>query len=123
MPEISKTRFVLAVQDLETSATFYRDKLGFEISQLGAPGWLIFSMGACVIMAGACPDDEPAANIGSHSWFAYLYIDDVDAYHDRVVANGVPLMKPLTSEPWGMREFGITTIDGHRIMFGQQVKS
>lgn len=24
-------------------------------------------------------------------------------------------------EPWGMREFGVRTIDGHRIMFGQEV--
>jgi uncharacterized glyoxalase superfamily protein PhnB len=121
MPEISKTRFVIAVQDLEASAAFYKDKLGFEILELGAPGWLTFSKGACIIMAGECPDDEPAASIGSHSYFAYLTVDDVDDYHARVVANGVSLMKDLTAEPWGMREFGVTTIDGHRIMFGGQI--
>jgi hypothetical protein len=26
-----------------------------------------------------------------------------------------------TKEPWGMREFGIETPDGHRIMFGQKL--
>jgi hypothetical protein len=28
------------------------------------------------------------------------------------------IVKPLRIEPWGMREFGIRTIDGHRMMFG-----
>jgi hypothetical protein len=31
------------------------------------------------------------------------------------------VIKPLKSEPWGMREFGIKTIDGHRIMIGQDL--
>ena len=30
-------------------------------------------------------------------------------------------MKQLTDEPWGMREFGIKTIDGHRMMFGEDL--
>jgi hypothetical protein len=31
-------------------------------------------------------------------------------------------VKPLASEPWGMREFGLRTVDGHRIMIGQDLK-
>jgi len=34
---------------------------------------------------------------------------------------GAELIKELRSEPWGMREFGVRTVDGHRIMFGQEV--
>ena len=46
-----------------------------------------------------------------------LVIDDVDAFHARVTSAGAELVKALRSEPWGMREFGVRTIDGHRIMF------
>jgi hypothetical protein len=28
-------------------------------------------------------------------------------------------VKPPQARPWGMREFAVTTIDGHRIMIGQ----
>jgi hypothetical protein len=35
----------------------------------------------------------------------------------------VEMMKPLTDEPWGMREFGIVSVDGHRIMFGEELDS
>jgi len=34
---------------------------------------------------------------------------------------GVELTQPLADKPWGMREFGIRTIDGHRLMFGQEL--
>ena len=36
---------------------------------------------------------------------------------DSVVATGAKIRKPLRLEPWGMREFAVETIDGHRIMF------
>lgn len=28
----------------------------------------------------------------------------------------------MTEEPWGLREFGIRTPDGHRIMCGQEIR-
>jgi hypothetical protein len=31
------------------------------------------------------------------------------------------IIKPLRDEPWGMREFGIRTVDGHRMMFGRMI--
>ncbi len=69
-------------------------------------------------MAGECPDAASPADLGDHSYFAYLEVDDVDGLHSALVARGAELVKPLRSEPWGMREFGIRTVDGHRIMFG-----
>lgn len=122
MHDITNCRFVLAIRDLNDTADFYRDKLGFEISELGGPGWLVFSKGECVIMAGECPDDAPAADTGPHSYFAYLRLDDIDSYYDFVTSNGVEIIKPLRDETWGMREFGIRTSDGHRIMFGKIIE-
>jgi len=69
-------------------------------------------------MAGECPDAIPGRELGDHSCFAYLVVDDVDGYHGRAVANGVEIVKRLRDEPWGMREFGLRTVDGHRLMIG-----
>lgn len=116
---IKEASFVIACVDLDRSAAFYRDVLGFDVQPLGdAEGWRIFKSGACRIAAGHCPDTPPASTIGDHSYIAYLVVDDVDAYHARALAHGVELVKPLVDEPWGMREFGLRTIDGHRLMFG-----
>lgn len=120
---IRRTLFVLAVPDLDVSGAFYRDVLGFEVREMGDPGWRMFVRDDCRIMAGACPDALPAAQLGDHSYFAYLVVDDVAVYHARVVAAGTEIVKALKSEPWGMREFGLRTVDGHRIMIGEERKA
>lgn len=116
MPHVSRTRFVVAVPDLKVSSGFYRDVLGFEIQDL-APGWLIYSFGNCTIMAGECVDAIPPAQLGDHSYFAYLEISDIDMFYSAVTGAGASICKPIRNEPWGMREFGVVTADGHRIMF------
>ena len=120
---IDKTTHVLAVPDLAASAAWYRDVLGFTIHALGDPGWRMFRLGACTIMAGECPDALPPAQLGDHSYFGYFIVGDIDAYHGQVVSRGAELCKPLRDEPWGMREFGMRTGDGQRIMFGRSLEA
>ena len=118
---ILRSLFVLAVPNLERSSAFYRDVLGFEIREIGDPGWRMFVRDACQIMVGDCPDAIPPAQLGDHSYFAYLVVDDIDTYYQRLVSENVEIIKPIASEPWRMREFGIRTVDGHRIMIAQKV--
>lgn len=114
---IQRHMYVLAVPDLAVSSAFYRDALGFEIQPL-APGWLLYVRDSCRIMAGECPDALPPRELGDHSYFGYLVVDAVDDDHRRVAAHGAEIVKTLRDEPWGMREFGLRTADGHRLMIG-----
>ena len=116
---IKRHMYVLAVPDLSRSGAFYREVLGFEVREL-APGWLTYAKDGCQIMAGECRDAIPPRELGDHSYFGYLVVDDVDEYHQRAVAGGTEIVKPLRDEPWGMREFGLRTVDGHRIMIGSE---
>ena len=120
---IKHNMYVIAVQDLQTAASYYRDVLGFSIKEIGDDGWRIFERDGCQIMAGHCPDSIPATEVGDHSYFAYIVVDNADEYYAEISNNGAKFIKALKSEPWGMREFGICTNDGHRIMFGQDVES
>ena len=115
---IRGSRYVIAVHDLERSARYYRDVLGFEVRTIGDPGWRFFVREGCFIMAGECRDAIAPAALGDHSYFAYLEVDEIDSLHAELVGRNVEVIKPLRDEPWGMREFGIRTIDGHRIMLG-----
>ncbi|HEY5799493.1 MAG TPA: VOC family protein [Burkholderiaceae bacterium] len=115
------SRFVIAVHDLEASARYYKDVLGFEVHEMGDPGWRFYAKDSCSIMAGACPDAIAPRDLGDHSYFAYLEVEDVVGYHLELTARGAELCKPLQREPWGMQEFGVRTIDGHRIMFGEPI--
>jgi len=122
MPAITKTRFVIAVPDLKVSSAFYRDVLGFTIHTIPDPGWLFYKSGDCTIMAGQCPDAILPSDLGDHSYFAYLEVNDIDHFYDSVVAAGAKIRKTIRNEPWGMREFGVQTADGHRLMVASPLR-
>jgi len=118
MPKFTKTHFVLAVPDLKVSAEFYRTALGFTVREM-APGWLFFERNDCSIMVGECPDAIPARELGDHSYFGYIVVEGIAELYHSVQAAKAEVIKTLRDEPWGMSEFGVRTVDGHRIMFGE----
>ena len=121
MTTIRQNHYVLAVPDADASARFYTRVLGF--AEVGSvEGWRFVKRDSCMIMLGECPDAIAPSDLGDHSYFAYLVVDDVDAYWSEVRALGVEVMAELADKPWGMREFGIKTPDGHRLMIGQDVE-
>jgi uncharacterized glyoxalase superfamily protein PhnB len=107
---------VLAVHDLERSAAWYGEVFGCTAVGVDPGNWTFCRAGAIEFMLGRCPEVVTASEIGDHSYLAYLRVDDVDAFHSRAVAAGADITKPLRSEPWGMREFGVRSPDGHRFM-------
>ena len=72
-------------------------------------------------MAGECPDALSPRDLGDHSYFGYLQVEPIDSFYEGVRSRGAEIIKPLRDEPWGMREFGIVTVDGHRMMFGSPI--
>ena len=118
MPAILANHHVLAVHDMKLSAKFFIDVLGFKIV-MEPPGWIFVSRDNCMIMLGECPDDMHPSELGCHNYFAYLRVDDANAFHDELTRKGATLSSPIEDKPWGMREFGVRTPDGHRITIGQ----
>lgn len=118
MPEMTGNRFVLAVLDLKRSTEYYASRLGLALD-FEAPGWSFLSRGNFRVMLGECTDATPAGELGDHAYYGYITVDGIDALHDEYRAAGVHFTQGLSDKPWGMREFGIRTIDGHRLMFGQ----
>lgn len=122
MPRITNARSVLAVRDLAASTRFYTEVLGFTRDfGDGSDGWSFLSRDGFQVMLGECRDAVPAGELGDHSWFVYLTVEDVDALHDDVARRGAEILSPLANKPWGLREFSLRTPDGHRIAFGEPV--
>lgn len=111
--------FVLAVPDLERSAAYYRDVLGFRILWEDGADWRLAECDGVRIMLGHCPNEKPATEIFPHDWFGYLEVDDIDGFRAEIVARGA-ICSELRDQSYGMREITVTTIDGHRIVFGQE---
>ena len=122
MPHIVGSRCVLAVQDLKTSAAYYRDVLGFSKDPIDAEGWSFLTRDSFGVMLGECRDEKPASELGDHSYFAYWHLDDVDEFYHEIVAKGALVRSEPSDKPWGLREFSLRTPDGHRITCGQQLR-
>jgi uncharacterized glyoxalase superfamily protein PhnB len=72
-------------------------------------------------MIGHCADALAAHETGDHSYFAYVNCEGIDTLYQTYQARGVMFVQPLADKPWGQREFGVVTPEGHRIMFGQAI--
>jgi len=120
MPAILQNHYVLAVHNVRSAAAWFVDMLDFRI--VAQPdGWIFVAKDNCMLMLGECPDDLPAKDIGSHSYFAYLVVDDADGCYRMLAERGADLLSEIADKPWKMREFGVRTPEGHRILIGQRM--
>lgn len=121
-PQAIQTRHVLAVHDLAVSAAYYIDKLGFE-RDFAVDGWEFLSLDGFKIMLGHCPDEASASETNNHSYFAHVIVTDVDELFENFQQRGAAILLAPEDKPWGLREFGVVTPDGHRICFAQEIQS
>ena len=119
--KVTGMSYVLAVPDVRRTADWWIEVMGFRL-QMEPEGWRFVVRDGCRIMLGECPDAIPPADLGDHSYFAYVELDDVDAYHAAIAPRGAEVIAPPTDKPWGMREMAVRTPDGHRIMFGTDLE-
>jgi uncharacterized glyoxalase superfamily protein PhnB len=119
MPRLEGTRLILAVRDLRAATDHYVDALGFR-RDFGdqSDGWSWLSRDNFRVGLGECPDAVPASEPGDHSYVAYVTVDDGDALYADFLSRGAPIRTPPETKPWGMREFGLQTPDGHRMTLG-----
>ncbi len=119
MPKIIQNHYVLAVHDLRTSSEFF-EKLGFKI--VAEPeGWIFLRRDDCIVMLGECRSAIHPSELGDHSYFGYLRVDDADGYYEDLKKKEIRILSPIETKPWYMREFAVASPEGHRIMIGQWV--
>jgi uncharacterized glyoxalase superfamily protein PhnB len=122
MPQIINSRSVLAVRDLAVSTRYYVDVLGFNQDPIHADGWSFLSRDAFHMMLGECPDERPAGELANHSYFVYWNVEGIDDLFLEFQTKGALVTSHPMTKPWGMREFGLSTPDGHRIVCGEVIR-
>ncbi len=120
MFSVSKTQHVLAVNHLDAAESYFIDKLGFTLrTRIG--GWSFLNLDDFYLMVGHCVGEMPAKDTNNHAYFAYVNCKGIDELFQAYKERGVELIQTIADKPWGMREFGVVTPEGHRIMFGQEI--
>jgi predicted enzyme related to lactoylglutathione lyase len=116
---------ILAVSDLEASLAFYRDRLGLEVEAVydDPPYATLACAGARVSLAeqGHPAEDRPGvlmtapADRSQAAVVLVLEVDDALAVHGELAAEGVAMLAPPFSPPWGGCRFFCVDPDGYLV--------
>jgi catechol 2,3-dioxygenase-like lactoylglutathione lyase family enzyme len=116
---------ILAVSDLEASLAFYRDRLGLEVEAVydDPPYATLACAGARVSLAeqGHPAEDRPGVLMtvpvdrSQAAVMLVLEVHDALAVHGALVAEGVTMLAPPFSPPWGGCRFFCVDPDGYLV--------
>lgn len=106
----------LFVEDLDRTADFYVDVLGFEPETRSARARMLRAGEFRLLLhiGGSTPDEQ---NLHLH-----LAVNDVDAFHREVSARGAAPEGPPETKPWGLRSFELRDPSGYLWEFVQEVE-
>jgi len=123
-PEITSASPFFIVQNCSAALSFYRDKLGFDITYqepAAGPFFGIVSRGGAMIIlksVGIAPlpncKRQPDAR-----WDAYLEAPDPDALAAEFISRDVRFSVPLKDTHDGLRGFELKDADGYVLFFGR----
>jgi uncharacterized glyoxalase superfamily protein PhnB len=122
-PTVRQLWPLLAVRNIERSATHYCEKLGFTIvdadGESNRPkGWCRLERGGSSIMLQQS-DDEDGDSWGRGVSF-YFVCDDAEAMHAELSARGLELSAPRVAS-YGMKQLFVPEPDGYSICFESPV--
>ena len=117
---------VLLVADVQASAVYYRDKLGFSFERFWGepPCFCMPARDRHVVMLSQVDDPRrivPHYKIVANMWNAYFWVDDVELIFQELKQRGATIDYELCNQPYGVREFGVQDLDGYDIAFGQDL--
>ena len=126
--EISGISPFFIVSHVPSSLSFYRDRLGFEITFQGPePDDIFFGIvrrgGAQILLKdiGVAPVPNYTRDIGKGiaRWDAFVIVPDPDALAAEFASRKVEFFEPLRDTHDGLRGFEIEDADGYLLFFGR----
>lgn len=119
-PSLLDSTPVLAAADYERARAFYRDQLGYVITEEGGdpPRFGIFRRGKSQLFVDSWKGPrDPVESL----WSAYVHVTDLAALAQEFENKGVTLSRAISDTVYGMREFEVTDPDGNIICFGEDL--
>ena len=126
--EISGISPFFIVSDVPAALSFYRDRLGFEITFQGPdPDDIFFGIvrrgGAQILMkdVGVAPVPNYTRDIkkGIARWDAFVIVPDPDALAAEFASRKVEFFEGLKDTEDGLRGFELKDADGYLLFFGR----
>ena len=103
----------LIVSDVAASARFYRQILGLELIREFVGDYASFQLPGGSVLGLHAPHDGHTHRVEAAGFEIGFLVDDVDAWHVRLTADGVRFLRGPADMPWGTREAQLVDPDGH----------
>ena len=110
---------VFPVDDATKTADYYKNTLGFKIRVLfGDPAFYAVVQREGVRIHLSEREDtrrkiEPCS--------VYIFVREIDDIYEEFRGKGVEMFSPPENQSYGMREFEMSDINGHFLVFGQSI--
>jgi hypothetical protein len=118
--KLRKSTTVFLVGNIEPTMEWYR-RLGFE-STYYPPGFAILRRDEIEIFLQQQPNysapDDPGRR-EREAWNVYIITDDVRALFEEYSASGAEISRPLCAQDYGVLEFDVIDLNGHRLVFAE----
>jgi catechol 2,3-dioxygenase-like lactoylglutathione lyase family enzyme len=126
-PEIGGISPFFIVADVAAALSFYRDRLGFEVTfqePASEPFFGIVRRGGAMILlkdvgVDPLPNYKRDVKKGIARWDAYLYVPDPDALAAEFASRNVEFSEPLNDTHDGLLGFELKDADGYVLFFGR----
>lgn len=112
----------LPTGDIEKTAVYFSEKLGFEIvGKYKEQNFLIVRRGLAEIHFWQAPSEEEARDLGSES-SCYIRVENIQPLFEELKKRGARFRYELTKQPWGMHEMQVDDPYMNAIRFGEPIK-
>jgi predicted enzyme related to lactoylglutathione lyase len=117
------------VDDVVTTANYYRDKLGFAYERFWdePPAFcMVHRNGATIMLSqheaqGAMRPNHLVDPEGE-SWDTYVWVDNADRLYAEFTSQDVKITRQICDQPYGCRDFDVEDCNGYRLCFGHNIQ-
>lgn len=106
-------RIAIVVNDYDEAIEFYTKKLGFVLLEdtvlSETKRWVVVQpvgsdSSSCALLLAKAANDEQQSRVGNQTGrrvFLFLYTDNFDVYYQKLIAEGVTIVRPPSEEDYG----------------------
>lgn len=122
-PRLERGAPQFLVLDVDKSAAYYREKLGFTLDFIYGGFYASVSRDDVTIHLKLVDEADPcrALRLEGEHLDIYIRTAGVEALYAELQQRGAAILRPLEQTEWGTREFAVEDDNGYILYFGEPV--